>query len=120
MIMKMIAAGVLLASLTSADTLTGYLVDANCYDREERNTRPVDRDTNHDRDYEIRACVPSSKTKTFEIVDRNGQSLKLDATGAAQAAELLKQPGAKRPFQVTVTGSRSGDTFKTDSISVLK
>jgi hypothetical protein len=105
-----------------ADTWTGYLVDAKCYASEERNVSPFDPDidTDRDRGSEVQFCRPSLKTKTFAIVDYDGQSVDLDASGNAKAADLVKQAPSKSPIAVTVTGQKHGKVVAVDSITKKK
>ena len=105
-----------------ADTWTGYLVDAKCYASEERNVSPFDSnvDTDRDRGSEVQFCRPSPKTKTFAIVDYDGRSVALDASGNAKAADLAKQATRKSVIAVTVTGQKHGKVVAVDSITTTK
>ena len=102
---------------SSGQTWTGFLVNAACYAREEHNTRPLDRDVDHDRDYEVRVCAPSATTKSFSIIDRDGQRLNLDPTGNAKAADLVRGITRKGEIEVSVTGTRKGEVLQLDSIA---
>jgi hypothetical protein len=114
----------LCASAACAESWTGYLVDSKCYEAEERNVNPLDTMTysDRDRDLEIRLCTPNSKTKTFRVVEKDGQSFKLNPPGRAKAVELVRKIGRKSYFTVIVTGEMSfaQDEVKVDSISVTK
>lgn len=105
-----------------AESWTGYLVDAKCYASEERNVNPFapSFDANHDRAYEIRVCRPKVRTRKFAVVDVNGQSVDLDASGNAKAADFVRQIGEKRLLNVTVTGDRRDHTVTVESISLAK
>jgi ribosomal protein S17 len=105
-----------------AENWTGYLVDAKCYASEERNVNPFapSFDANHDRAYEISVCRPKIRTKEFTVIDVNGQSLKLDPSGNAKAAEFVREIGQKRLLYVKVTGDRRDKTVTVDSISLAK
>lgn len=102
-----------------ADNWTGYLVDAKCYASEERNVSPFDTniDTDRDRGFEVYFCRPTPKTKTFTIVDDDGRSIDLDASGNAKAADLVRQAPAKSVIAVTVAGQTHGKTVSVDSIT---
>lgn len=111
------------APLCTAETWTGHLVDSRCYQNLEENHSPSDTETNvdRDRDMEIRYCRPKLKTKAFALVDFNGQSVKLDPTGNAKAAELVRSaPTGTKQFYVTATGELNKDTLKLNSISWSK
>jgi hypothetical protein len=105
-----------------AESWTGALVDSNCYASEEGNVNPFDPpfNVNHDRGFEIRACRPSARTKSFAVVDSDGQSFKLDPSGNAKAAELVRQAGKKSRLDVMVTGEKHKDTVRVNSISLIE
>jgi hypothetical protein len=118
--MRLVAVLFLASVSCLAGTWSGALVDAKCYDTEERNVSPTDTLTAVDRDksWEIRYCSPRAKTKSFEFVRQDdGQSFKLDSAANAKAAELFQKTGKKRFFAVNITGEMSGDTIKVDSVS---
>jgi len=106
------------SALMAADRFTGFLVDAGCYDTEERNVRVYDFETNHDRDYEIRVCAPSAKSKEYKIVDHDGQSLKLDPAANSKVVQALGANRLKKPVAVTIEGTRTGKSIQVDSISL--
>ena len=106
----MCACATVFSALALAESWTGRLVDASCYDQQKSAT----------------ACDPTSSTTMFALVS-SGQAYKFDDDGNTKAAEALKnraersanpdEPGAK---QVTakVTGTKEGDTIKVESIDV--
>ena len=106
----------LLCSPVFAEHWSGALVDSTCYDIEERNTTLRAEDVSHDRDFEINQCRPSEKTKSYSIVQRDGQMLRLDSAANAKAAGLVRSLTRKGRVYVTVTGSRASATIKVDSI----
>lgn len=112
----------LACSLGLAQSWTGYLVDSRCYSSLERNRNPRDTltEVDRDRDSEVRYCRPAPRTRTFAIVDFNGQSFELDAAGNSKAAALAAAAGFKRFLHVTVTGALSGNTVKVQSIAPAK
>ncbi len=105
-----------------AGTWPGFLVDSKCYEAEERNRNPTTtlEAVNTDRDEEIRYCHPKAKTQSFTFVDHDGISFKLDSGVNARAAELVRNSAPKGELAVTVTGEKSGNTIKVDSISPAK
>ncbi len=113
----------LAASLSFAQTWFGRLVDSKCYESEERNINPKDtlRYVDRDQNWEIRFCAAKAKTKSFTIVEPDGESFRLDAAGNAKAAELQRTMG-RHPHQlyVTVTGELAENTLKVDSIVAAK
>jgi hypothetical protein len=102
-----------------AETWSGPLVDSKCYAAEQRNVNPTDTETfvDRDRNYEIRYCSPTQKTKLFAIVGQDGQRLKFDPAGNAKAAELVRNVTKKHVFAVAVSGEMVGKAIKVDSIS---
>jgi hypothetical protein len=100
----------------------GVLVDAKCYQAEQRNVNPTDTLTNVDRDgnLELRYCSPGAKTKSYAIVQQDGTSFNLDAAGNAEAAGLVRKRGQKSLMEVAVTGEKRKATIQVDSISPAK
>jgi hypothetical protein len=98
----------------------GTLVDSKCFAIAELNVNPTDTLTYVDRDQnqEIRLCSPGAKTKSFAVVQHDGESFKLDSAGNAKASEIVRNAGKKSSWAVLVTGDVSGNTIKVDSISM--
>ena len=120
----MIAVVLLISMPGFSSTSLGYLVDARCFQSEERNVNPdyISVPGARDIDFEIRACVPrANKTKTFMVVLLSGEVLKLDAAGNAQAAKLVKAAGRsgrpQRHFAVNITGTISSGTINVNLIA---
>jgi hypothetical protein len=96
--------------LALAESWTGRLVDASCYDQQKSAT----------------ACDPSASTSSFVLVV-SGQAYKLDSAGNTKAAEALKsradrsanpnQP-PKGAVAAKVTGSMADGTITVESIDV--
>ena len=105
-----------------AQTWSGYLVDAKCYQAEENNVNPFDPnfDANHNRGVEVEMCRPNAKTKSFAVVQTDGRSFRLDAAGNAKALDLVKSAVAKSGLRVSVSGPMHKDTVTVDSISPVK
>ncbi len=104
--------------LSFGRTWSGSLVDAKCYAAEERNVNPTDTETFVDRDqmYEIHYCVPKAKTKSFAVVQSDGQSVDLTPETAFKAANLVQKVGKKHRYLVVVTGELVGKAVRVDSI----
>jgi hypothetical protein len=107
------------AGVALASTWSGSLVDAKCYASEEFNTNPTNtlKNVDSDRAQEIRACRPKQKTKSFTLVQVDGQSVNLDDAGNAKAADLVRTAGKPRYLYVTVTGEKTGQVIKVESIA---
>ena len=112
----------LASAMASAQTRSGYLVDSKCYASLESNRSPGDTqmDVNRDRGSEVRYCRATAKTRSFTVVQVDGQSFQLDSVGNAKSAQLAAKVATKAPLFVTVTGVMSGKTVKTEAISPTK
>jgi len=100
-----------------AEAWSGDLVDSRCDASEERNVNPTDTEIYVDRDrgYEIRYCSPKPKTKSFAIVQSDGQSL--DAAGNAKASELVRKIEKKQFITVIITGEMNAKAIRVSAIS---
>ena len=109
-----------LSGLARAESWTGPLVDAKCYDALQRNVNPTDTLTYVDRDIGsmVRYCAPRAKTKSFAIVLEGGRSLNLDPAGNSRAADLVRHSARKPVLMVLVSGQQNKDRIKVDSIFV--
>lgn len=105
-----------------AQPMSGALVDARCYESMDGNRNPSSTlyDVNRDRNAEIRYCHPGAKTKTFLVIDFNGQSHRLDAAGEAKAAALVQAHPKLHWYQVDVEGGRSGGVLQVSSMELEK
>ena len=101
---------------------SGALVDAKCYEAQERNKNA--RDTldlvDRDREYEIRYCTPTAKTKSFMLVDHDSLSYKLDPAGDTKASDLFQKTGRRKYFMVNITGELTKNTLKVESIATTQ
>jgi hypothetical protein len=96
------------SALALAESWTGKLIDANCYDQDS-----------------TAACAPSEATTAFAL-NVDGKVYKFDADGNAKAAEALRnradraEPGQEQPSEVsaTVEGTESGETITVENIEV--
>jgi len=118
--MRLVAIFCVLAGLAFAENWRGALVDAKCYDAEQRNVSPRNEDfwVNRDRGLEVWYCAPQKKTKSFEIVDYDGYVYKFDSAGDSQAAQLLQTAAKKSTYVVDVTGRMSQKTIAVQSIAL--
>jgi hypothetical protein len=118
--MRFVALLVLASAPGIAETWTGNLVDSRCYESRLRNVNPTDTLTYVDRDrgQDIRYCAPSSKTKSYAVVQQDGLIFNFDSGGNAKASEVVQKAGKRSSrFFVTVTGDISKKTITVDSIS---
>jgi hypothetical protein len=110
----------LAGTIARAHSWSGALVNAKCWDSEERNINPHDSLTNVDRDrgMEVRFCSPNAKTKSFALVDHDGYTFHLDVGGNAKAADLVRHAGKKPYYFVNITGQAGKRMVRVDSISM--
>jgi hypothetical protein len=112
-----------LASIAGfAGSWQGVLVNSKCYDALERNVNPFESglDAGRDRNFEVRYCRANARTKSFTVVQPDGQSFKLDSKGNAKAAEIVRKGNQKFIFVVDVTGKVRSHVIEVDSISMLR
>jgi hypothetical protein len=110
----------LMAAPVFAQSWSGYLVDAKCYDSEERSVDPFGTapPVSRDKNLEIGMCTPSFKTRSFAVVQPDElRSFYLDAAGNAKAAGLVERTGKRSFHKVTVTGEMFVDVIEVKSIS---
>ena len=105
-----------------AGSWEGVLVNSQCYDALERNVNPVESglDASRDRNLEVRYCRANARTKSFTVVQSDGQSFKLDPIGNAKAAEIVRKGNQKFIFVVDIAGEMRDHLIKVDSISMLR
>ena len=106
------------STLALAESWTGKLVDATCYEQHQQQKSDTATAT---------TCDPTSSTTMFAIVS-SGHAYKFDDAGNVKAAEALKSradrstnPNAPAGTEVTakVSGTKGSDnTLKVDSIQV--
>lgn len=108
------------SALSLAGNWSGVLVDSRCWASEESNINPDDTSiyVDRDRSFEINACKPKAKTKSFTLVNPDGTSLRLDSAGDAKAAELVRTAGKERIYRVAVKGNVNQRTLNVDSIAI--
>jgi hypothetical protein len=117
--MRILIALFISCGILCADTWSGALVDAKCFDAQDRNVNPTDTLTfvDRDRNREIRYCVPRAKTKSYSVVLPDGLSIHLDAAGNVKAADFVRAAGNREIFRVTVSGEKNGKQVRVDSIA---
>jgi len=100
-----------------AETWTGKLVDAACYDSKATPASAGEKTAklgNIDKD-----CAPTASTTAY-AVHANGKFYKLDSSGNAKIAADLKSGAIKADkdgdVHASVTGSLSGDTVTVDTV----
>lgn len=97
------------SQLTFAQSWTGVLVDAKCFQTAQPSYSESDSPATKDANLEIRLCSPKAKTRLFAVVPRNGDAVVLDTAGNAKAAELVHQRTSKGPVFVTVNGEKNNN-----------
>ena len=102
-------------ALCLADSYNGKLVDSNCTDRQ--RAQPQDSQKGPQS-----ACTPTRSTTNFGVQTRDGQTMKLDSTGNAKAAEMMhsRTGGGSNSggILVTITGTPEGSVLRVDTIEL--
>jgi hypothetical protein len=97
--------------LALAETFTGKLVDADCYNQQKGAA----------------ACDPTSSTGMFALLVSNNTAYALDTDGNSKAAEALKSRADRStdptkppsgPVMAKITGSKDGTTLKVEKIDI--
>ena len=71
-----------------------------------------------DPDSHTRDCAMACAKSGFGIVDKDGNYLKFDANGNAEAVKLLQRSTKKDHLRVSVTGEKQGDTIHVQSLKM--
>ena len=103
------------AAFSYAETWTGKLLDAACYDAQKATTK-----SHEDL---ARACVPTTTTTSFAIQTAAGKVYKV-SSGNSEFASDLQNGTLKKDrdgdIHATVTGTLEGDMVRVDSINLTK
>lgn len=119
---KLVICLLLLPGAALPASWSGMLVKSGCWISEQHNVNPTDTElfVDQDRSQEIRYCRPDTRTKSFILVLPDGLWLKLDSSGNAQAANLVRNAGKQPVYRAAITGTMSRDTIGVGSIALLK
>lgn len=69
-------------------------------------------------DAHSRDCALTCAKSGFGILDKDGNYLKFDAKGNAEATKLLQNSTQKDHLRVSVTGEKQGDTIQVKSLKM--
>lgn len=103
-----------------AKNWSGDLVDAGCFEMEQQNVSPdyINAPWATDIAFDVKACKPRAKTKSFWLVLDNGRILRLDAAGNEKAAALLAETSKRQRYiAVRVTGKLVKNVIEVDTIA---
>ncbi|HWP42847.1 MAG TPA: hypothetical protein VNO14_06410 [Blastocatellia bacterium] len=106
-------AGTVYAAVSENVKLTGYVVDNACAARS-AGDNVVEKVKAHTVKC---AAMPNCAKSGYSIVTADGKVYKLDDTGNAKVAEILKNTKVEKGLSVNVEGMVEGDTIKVASIS---
>jgi hypothetical protein len=110
----------LTAMASYAESWTGKLIDASCYNSNKAAPASVDHKGAPTSGEKLdRDCAPTATTSAYAL-HANGKVYMLDSSGNAKAAADF-QGGAIKPdkdgdVHVTVSGKMQGDTISVDSL----
>ena len=71
-----------------------------------------------DPDAHTRDCALTCAKSGFGILDKDGNYLKFDAKGNAEAMKLLQSTTKKDHLRVNVTGEKQGDIIQVESLKM--
>jgi len=101
------------AAFSYAESWTGKVLDASCYDAQK--TKPSEN--------LARACAPTASTTDFAIQTADGKVYKV-SSGNSEFANDIRSGVLKKDkdgdIHATITGSREGEMVKVDSINLEK
>ena len=113
-ILTICAISAMFASMALAETFSGQLIDANCYDQQTGQK-------------DVSACAPTSATSSFALMT-NGHIYKLDEDGNTKAAAALKDradrqtnpdTAANANVMAKITGNlETGNKLKVETLEV--
>ena len=109
-----------MAGMALAETWSGTLVDARCYQYAKNNHNVSDSPGVRDVAMDLRACAPKEKTHSFAIVLPDSEDVTLDPAGNSQAAQLVRQEAGKKALRVTVNGEMKKKMIAVNSIALEK
>lgn len=70
-------------------------------------------------DAHTKACALGCAKSGFGIVDKNGNYLKFDAKGNAEALKLLESSNKQDHIRVDVSGNKEGNVIHVESLKML-
>ncbi len=104
----MIVLAIALPAFAAAETWSNVsIVDTQCSTKAKANP-----------DAHTRDCALTCAKSGFGILDKDGNYLKFDAKGNAEAMKLLQNTSKKDHLRVSVTGERQGDTIQVQSLKM--
>jgi hypothetical protein len=113
------------ASYCMAESWNGKLVDAACMQRQSgaNSSESQTQSQRSQSSQSASACTPTRSTTTFGIETPDGQMMRLDSTGNAKAAEMVRSANMSNEtngIPVMVTGTQEGHTLRVESIQIEK
>jgi hypothetical protein len=107
--------------ISYAETWTGRLIDAQCYDSKATATSAGQKSPASSGEKLDRECAPTAATTNYALHADN-KVYKLDSSGNAKVATEMQSGALKLDkdgdLHATVSGSVQGDTVKVDTIKV--
>ena len=104
------------AAFSYAESWTGKLLDASCYDTQKATIKS--------NESLARTCAPTASTTDFAIQTSAGKVYKVNTSGNSALADDIRNGVLKKDkdgdMHATITGSRDGDVVKVDSVNLEK
>ncbi len=116
-VITLLAVPVVFSAVALADNWSGKLLDASCYDRQNQQTKDVEKSAE--------ACAATGQTTAFAI-HASGKVLRLDAEGNTKAKTALSSradravPGApaSKSVDAMVSGTDSSGTIAVTTVEI--
>lgn len=121
-ILTLVTLPALLSTIAFAESWSGTLLDASCYDKQAQQTPSTQSPAGAQKS--VDACQATSSTSSFAL-ETNGKIYKLDSSGNSKAMTALKSRAdrstgatASKQVMATVEGNESAGTIKVDRIDI--
>lgn len=104
----MIALAIALPAFAGAETWSNVsIIDTQCSTKAKANP-----------DAHTRDCALTCAKSGFGILDKDGNYLKFDEKGNAEATKLLRNSTKRDHLRVSVTGEKQGDVIQVKSLKM--
>ena len=104
------------AAFSYAETWTGKVLDATCYDTQKKKTKS--------QEDLARTCAPTASTTDFAIQTSAGKVYKVNSSGNSEFAADIRNGVLKKDndgdIHAMINGSREGEMIKVNSINLEK
>jgi hypothetical protein len=108
------------AQTSNAGAWQGFLVNSKCYVSELQDVNPTYTlgSIGRDMDLILKLCVPTAKTKSFGLVQRDWTMIPFGPDGDVKAAQFVRTTGKRQVYVVDVTGTMDKKALKVNAIAL--